>query len=334
MPDSLVVQLTNNFRAALEARLREQVQEMARRWLTVEQALSAEIDALLADINKRREASEEITQARLYRLERMRRLLAQVQEQIALYNRYAEGVIDEGQWALAAQGLSEASEVLQLSLWELQAVGLTFERLGVEAIENIVALARAGGPLQTLLQAAYPAAAQGIIDELLYGLARGRNPRETARAIIGKGLAQGLDHILLVARDQQIRAYRQAAWQQYQHSGVVRAWRRLAARNLRTCPACLALDGTVHDTSDLMELHPQDRCVMEPIIVGFEPLPRMTGEEWFNSLPEAEQIEVMGREYHQAWKAGQFRFHDLATVGEHTIWGPTVRVTPLGKLVS
>jgi hypothetical protein len=155
-----------------------------------------------------------------------------------------------------------------------------------------------------------------------------------ARRMVADGLSQGLNHILLVARDQKIRAYREASRQQYERSGVVQKYRRIAAKNTRTCMACIALDGTVWKTSELMPLHPQDRCAMIPIVDGFKPVESdENAREWFRDQPEDVQREMMGPGKFEAWQDRKFRLNQLATVRENRTWGPGAQVTTLGDLL-
>jgi SPP1 gp7 family putative phage head morphogenesis protein len=146
-------------------------------------------------------------------------------------------------------------------------------------------------------------------------------------------IGMSLQHVLLVARDQQNRAYRTASLQQYRQSGVVTGYRRLAAKNDRTCAACLALDGREYPTDELMPLHPQDRCTMVPTVRGLPPVPYETGETWFNRQSETVQRDILGPGRYEAWQAGRFAFADLASVRENDVWGASAQVTPLRELV-
>jgi len=178
-----------------------------------------------------------VKQWQLARLQRYVRLLAQVQAEIEKYTgKVAEPVIQKLQNDSAYAGLQHALSLIDATITSGggDAIGFTFDRLGVEAVQNIVSVAGAGKPLGDLLQAAYPLVANGITDKLIEGTALGWNPRKTARSIIADGLSQGLNHILLVSRDQQIRSYREASRQQYAKSGI-QQYRRLAAKQSRTC---------------------------------------------------------------------------------------------------
>jgi SPP1 gp7 family putative phage head morphogenesis protein len=335
MPDPLAVRLANRFRDALRAYEAVQTAEMARRWLAVEDALEGRIVALAEDVAARREAGEEVTPARLYRLTRYRVLLAQTGAQIRRFGGDAEDLIDRTQRLVAGRGAQDALALVQAVARDAGVRSIRVDVMGLNAaaVENIVALARAGRPLSELLEAAYPLAAQAITDRLVEGTALGWNPRETARIVRRDGLSAGLQHVLLVARDQQNRAYRTASLQQYRQSGVVTGYRRLAAKNDRTCAACLALDGREYPTDELMPLHPQDRCTMVPTVRGLPPVQYETGEAWFTRQPEAVQREILGPGRYEAWQAGRFAFEELASVRENDVWGASAQVTPLRELV-
>jgi len=182
-----------------------------------------------------------------------------------------------------------------------------------------------------VLERAFPLAVEKLTDLLIRGTALGWNPRKTAEVARRDGLSSGLNHFLLVARDQQIRAYREASRDTYQASSVVYGYKRLATKNKRTCLACLALDGKIYETSELMPLHPQDRCTMIPLVKGFPAPTWETGSEWFASLPEKDQKKMMGAERFDLYQNG-VPFEDMVTVVKNDVWGPSAKVTPLYQL--
>jgi len=196
----------------------------------------------------------------------------------------------------------------------------------------VVALARAGQPLAALLEAAYPLAAQGMTTQLLQGIALGRNPREISRRMMQEGLTDGLQHILLVNRDQSLRAWRTAGLQQYQASRVVTGYSRLCAKNQRSCLACLALDGTIYPTSEMMPLHAQDRCTLLPILRGRTLPVTLSGEAWFRQQPADVQATMLGPGRYDLWERSAFKFQDLATITDAGVWGRSAQVTSLATL--
>lgn len=335
MAEPLVVSLANEFRQELLAREASAVAAMARRWLAIEAAIETEVLQLAEDLAAERDAGKSFSTWKLYRMLRYQRLLLQLQELLSAFNVRSEGEIGTTAAQNALQGLQDAITMIDAAIIDAggQAVQVAFDRLGSEAAENIAALARAGQPLNRLLERSYPLAVEAITNQLISGTALGLNPREVARRVVQQGLADGLNHILLVARDQGIRSYRLAGWQQYQTSGVVESYTRLAAKQPgRTCLACLALDGTVWPTNRLMPLHPQDRCSMVPNIIGFARIGFDSGETYFRTLPRDEQLAWMGPERFALWDAGQFEFRQMAKVVENRTWGSSAQVRPLREL--
>lgn len=277
--------------------------------------------------------AKQLKEWQLAKMERYVTLLAQVQKEIERFTgRTAEPVIDQLSKDSAFAGIANSLNLISAVSGNNEIVG-TFDRLGVEAVQNIVAISRGNLPLAKILTSAYPLTATAITDRLIYGTAMGWNPRKTAKSMVADGLAQGLNHVLLVARDQQIRSYREASRSQYQKSNVVKRYKRMAALQARTCAACLALDGTIYDTSSLMPLHPQDRCSTIPIVEGFPEPTWKTGEEWFSEQPEAVQRQILGKGKYEAWSQGLFNFRDVVKITDNKTWGPGAQVKSLKELL-
>lgn len=328
-----VIQLAEQFRADLIAQDSAALGAMAQRWLAVEKALAAQITAVAEEMAAIKADGGDVPAWKLFQLRRYQSLLTQTGKEIAKYNQWAAGQIEKQQAEAVALGDEHAKGLLLESVESKRELGAAWDQLPTGAIENITAIAQAGQPLNKLLNKAYPKAAQQITNLLISNTAAGINPRETARAAVRQGLASGLNHILLVARDQQIRNYREMVRTRYDQSDVIYGYMRLAAKNSRTCLACLALDGSVWETGKVMPLHPQDRCSMLPLVEGY-PLPDFKkGEEWFEGLDEDVQRRMMGNGRYQAWRDGLFQFRQLAGVGRHPVWGPSLQETPLKLLL-
>jgi SPP1 gp7 family putative phage head morphogenesis protein len=326
------VAASNEFRQELLSRDETAAGQMARRWLRVEDSVRDRLERLTAQIQEAQANGQEISRVWLLQQDRYINLLGQLTGEIDKFNRYSGGIIDALQADAVGFARVTAADLILATASDVGAVGLTFDRLSIEAAENIAALARAGQPLDNLLQLNYPTAVQGITDRLITGVAVGVNPREVARDIINNGLSQAYSHTILVARDQHLRAYRTATAQAYQNSGIVTRYKRLAAKNDRTCLACLALDGELFDVQELMPLHPQDRCTMLPVLAQFAPVNFQTGEAWFRKQPQSYQRKALGPGRFDLWQRGGFSFKQLATVRPNDTWGPNAVETPLKDL--
>jgi hypothetical protein len=333
MPDPLVVQLAHEFREELVRRESQALKDMAGAWIdVVENALKAEVVATAEQLIAEHQG-EQLSISALMRDQRARALIEHAIAEIQQYQQqYAEPQIDANQTTNALAGIQDAALLTQATA-DYFNVRIGFDMLPVEAVENIVAQTRAGMPLTKMLEKAYPDTALGLANLLIEGTAKGRNPRETARLAVEKGLSQGLNHFMVVARDQQIRAYRTAALQQYQKSGVVRGYRRLCAKQTRTCMACIILDGQEQDTDELMPLHRQDRCTVVPLLKRLPSVQFQTGLDWFQKQPLDVREAMMGPARYEAWKSGKFTLPQMVGIGEDEVWGPTVQVRPLKELL-
>ena len=326
VPDIMsAVDIAAEFRDELARLDAAAVDVMVGQWRQVETALIAAMEAFAA----RFEPGQSLTPGQVLRLERYQALQAQVTAQLTALEGAAGPLITTGQNQAAGLGALQAATTL-----DSLGVGLTFNQLSTKATQNIIALARAGKPLAELLQPMYGAASEGIIRELINGVALGYGPRKIARNMARDGMTDALNHLLLVSRDQYNRAARTAAFQRYEDSGVVRGYTRRCARQAgRTCIACISLDGTFYPLSEPFAEHPQGRCTPIPAIKGVEVRSRLgSGQAWFEELPQDAQIAAMGRGRWEAWKAGELPWDKMAVKTNHPVWGPGVRVAGVPKL--
>ena len=330
--DPLAIRVMHEFKRALLAYEEAQIARMVKAWMTVDRALAADIRTLAEEIARLRSAGEVVTEARLYRLSRYQSLVAQIQAEIARYERHAAQIILAGEERLVQLGLSQAQGAIR-AMYQTFGVRGAFNRVPVRAVEYLVGLTADGGPLFGVLQqrALTPAAIEGLTNTLIEAVARGWNPRKTAR-MMQDGVAGGLQKALVIARDQQLRAYRMASDQQYRESGVVSGKRRVAAKDGRTCLACLAMDGELIPVGMEMYDHTQGRCTAIPVVEGLPALSWQYGPQWFETLSAAKQRAMMGPGRYELWREGKFEFRDLATPTYDPVWGRGLAVTPLAQL--
>lgn len=314
------VEIAAEFRQELMLLDEAAVDAMLEAWGGVEEALLAEMEAFAG----RFEPGAALTPGQVMRMERYQALTVQVERQLDALERVAAGNLEAGTAQAAALGTTQA-------VGQLKSLGVSvgFNRLPAAAVENVVGLARAGKPLAELLGPMYGEAAQGIIRELIAGVALGRGPRAIARRMAQDGLSDGLNHLLLVTRDQYNRAHRGAALETYRRSNAVRGYVRRCARQAgRTCIACIALDGTFYELKTEFEEHPQGRCAMIPAVRGVDMRPVGSGQGWFEGLSQEEQIATMGRGRWEAWRDGRLAWDGMVARRRHPVWGTSV--TPAG----
>ena len=330
--ESAIVTRMLEHKKDLIARDADAMLHMAKRWLRLENTLEANIQILSLDMVAAKEAGEEVTRTALYRRSRYQTLVAQMRDEITEYNIWADEFIGENQLRYGKLGIEHGVDALQGVLMEGgEGVGAFFDRLPISAVENMVGVATDGGPVQRLLEKAYPEAVDRMTDVLVKNTALGINPRQTAREMI-EGTSEALNHSLTVARTEQLRVYREASRQQYESSGLVESYRRLCAKNDRTCAVCLALDGEVYPTSELMHVHPNDRCTMVPNVTGMPQVQYETGEEWLKKQDPEIREKILGKSASDMLDDGVIELGDLVQKVEHPDWGPSLQRTPLKDL--
>lgn len=175
----------------------------------------------------------------------------------------------------------------------------------------------------TALTNPIPAEVTAVIKStLIKGIALGESPRETAADMlhrIGDRFALGRVRAENIARTEMVDAYRDAARQsRHANSDVLAGWMWICALNSdRTCLSCIAMHGTVHPVDEPgPNDHQSGRCTGAPVVKTWrelgidmdepDPLPVVTGPEWFEGLTAAQQLGLMGRKRFDAWKAGTY----------------------------
>ena len=325
MPKPLAVQIMEQFRADLLVKERQQTATMVRNWQTVERSIIADVEAFTEQI-----AQDNLTPAELrdaqFQVSRFGALLAQTRTQLDRFMNATEPQIARRTSTLAAQGAN-------LAVATIRAVAprITFDILPVDAIRNIVALSNTGSPLRSLLDASYGAGARGMFDQLISGVALGRNPNVIARNMVRDGLSQTLSRVINVARTEPLRAFRESSRQQYINSGVVEGYRRLAAKSDRTCPACLIADGEIYEVLEEFREHPQGRCTTIPNVTGFAPVQWETGKDWLIKQPPAVQQKILGPGRFNAFQNGMDLDEMVSTRTDPT-WGDSLQPTPVRDL--
>mgnify|MGYP001261759084 CR=1 FL=1 len=325
MPDIMsAVDIAAEFRDELARLDAAAVDVMVGQWRQVETALIADMEAFAA----RFEPGQSLTPGQVLRLERYQALQAQVTAQLTALEGAAGPLVTAGQNQAAGLGALQAATTL-----DSLGVGLTFNQLSTKATQNIIALARAGKPLAELLQPMYGAASEGIIRELINGVALGYGPRKIARNMARDGMTDALNHLLLVSRDQYNRAARTAAFQRYEDSGVVRGYTRRCARQAgRTCIACIALDGKFYPLSVPFFAHPHCRCTAIPAVRGVDMQSRLgSGQSWFEGLSKDQQVATMGAGRWQAWQDGALPWDKMVVYRDHPVWGGSAHPAPIPK---
>lgn len=329
MPEPEVVRAMRRFREGLAARDEAMLRALARRYAELERALEAQIAALAEEAARRAAAGEAVSRYQVYQWGRYEKLLAQLQAEMGRYASDAAQVIADEQRAQVVLGLQQGASLV----WTVApgAAGL-FDVLPVQALEYLIGLVSDGSPLRAYLLRVYPQAAEAMMDALVQGMGQGWGARKIA-AEMRRRAEIGLRHAMNTARTETTRAYRAASLAQYQASGIVDGYYRLAAKSTRTCPACLMLDGKWFPLSTPFQEHVCGRCTPIPGIQGQAAGGRTwtTGREWFESLDAGKQREILGPGLFDAWRSGKIDLGDVPVLHEDLVWGDSWQVARVPK---
>lgn len=217
-------------------------------------------------------------------------------------------------------------------------VGESWQTPPIAAARQAIA-AQSGGPLRNLFDAMGRDAGQRARTRIVQGILAGSPPSVVGNAIRETTGIAG-SRAQTIARTETLRAYRESSRLAWQQNGVVMRYKRLAAHSNRTCVMCLALDGKVQETDELLAVHPNDRCAVVPIVdlsdFGIASdteaeSSRETGAAWFARQDAATQRAILGPGGYSRYQQGA-ALSAFVRVRHDREWGPTLERVPNGEV--
>ena len=330
---SEVTATIERFRNLLSLQEAREMSLMAAHWLEVERNIQAHIDRLVNEVNFRLQQGEPVNITRVMQLEQYQDMIRQLRMEVIRYNQWATGIISDAQAQAARFGIANSNEIITANYTDRNMVAASFRRLPFEAVEYMVGNASDGSPLNRLLMESYPTTVTRLTQTLINSTALGVNPRETAKRMVDD-MSGNFQSALTTARTEQNRVFREASTQAAKESGVVDGWIWRAALSGNTCEACLASDGTRHDTNEALDDHPNGRCFKQWIVKDLPPLQVQSGETWFRNQGADEQRRILGPGKYEAWRDGLVSFDQFAQVKQSSRWGNSIQTAPLQSLLN
>lgn len=291
----------------------------------IREKLLKDIAALETDLSEVTSASD------LYKLGRYRSLLNQIDEEIAQLAQQAGTVIVDGQQTFAGMASEEARTVAIATAAEQSAtlafqIGGAWTMLPREATRDLIGRLSDGSPLRDYLDGLPNQFGLAIRDELVKGITLGYHPRQIMRNVEERIDGQ-VARLLTTTRTAILDSYRSASIRAMAESGVVDEWMWTAAKDSRTCLACLALDGeTFPVTTSFMPSHPGCRCAPRPLVRGLDKPQRETGAAWFDRQPENVKRQMLPNYAYEPYRNGQIGLRDFAHLDRDERWGNRYRV--------
>lgn len=326
--DPKIIRMLKEYRQSLIDREINQTERLAKSWILIEQQLHDEMVLLALQIQEAKLSGSVITEQLLMRMSRYEQLQSQMEKQILKYAKTtAADDISKEQFEYGKLALQVSQDAIGMSFQ----YGIAFDKLPVSAVENYVGLLGDGTPLYRLLKEAYPDALDGVVKEFLLGAAKGLNPNQIAYNA-ARSMGLGLERITLIARTEQLRVNRLVSANQYRTSGLEGVMKRVATKDDRTCPACLALDGEIIPLDQELDDHPRGRCVAIFQIKGTSEIQWEKGKDWFARQETSLQKEILGDTKYQMWENGTFQFEQLGQKDYNPVWGNSPRVATIEEL--
>lgn len=264
-------------------------------------------------------------------------------ELVQIAQQYAKELADI---QLAGQGASARALVLQGQQQTTALLGgferpnvpsllPAFNSIPVQAVSQLVGSLGDGTPLREWAHQFGQDASQKIGKTLIDGIVNGQGAEQ-----IGRNLRSSLDgdaaRSLTVARTETLRAYRGAKTEwMIANPQAIAGWQWYARLDMRTCPACWAMHGSFHESSEIMGTHPNCRCFQLPVtktideIVGGStgsPDQRVfleDGQSLFGKQSAEFQRSVLGPSRYAAFSAGKAELRDFVAVRHDAAWGTT-----------
>lgn len=317
MPPGLIYTQMGSFARRLAEQEAGMMREMTRRWSAIESHLLSRIERLIAEIA----TLGILTDGEIFRLYRYTEMIQSARDEIAQYERWGATYISSVQTHASELGFEAAVR----SVYGTQYLVPNINRA---AVINMIGSCADGAPLFALIKnrALAGVAVDKLTQALVNGVALGYNPRKTAR-LMANGLSAGLTKAMVIARTEQTRAYREATRSGYKQQGITQ-YQRMCALSDRTCAACLALDGKIYNTDQIMHNHPLCRCFMIPVVGKVE---QAYAQEWFATIGGVRQKEILGPAHYALYEQG-IPLERMVNLTDNLTWGPTVGIKSIHDL--
>lgn len=308
MPSALEQQLQRH-RSRLIEHEEAAFRELLEAYEVIERDLAREYRKLQRQIAEAQAAGETISEAWLYRQRRLASLLDQVKQQVERFGQTAAAITTREQRAAIRIAAEQTNDLFRVITGAATLdLGST---LPTRVIEDAVGMMGDGSPiLNYYREKLAPKVAEMIRTEVIKAAATGTDFRTIASRLMTTGQITRT-RALMAARTEVNRVRREATRQRYIESGVTTGWEWVASKSIRTCPACLWMDGQIFKLEDPFPQHPNCRCTMMPVIEGVERPPRTLGREWFERLTDEEKEKILGIEAAAAYKRGDVTLEDF-----------------------
>lgn len=340
--------LHQRYQSAVQDHLETALASLRDQWQPARAMIQARIDLLQQLMQDAQDAGETIDTLWIVQQRRLEMLLKTIDEAARQYAQAAQETIGAAQQDAADLGTQAAQAALRASV--PPGIVHTFGVPPQDALDGMASALQEGTPLSDLF-GTFGAQAAALAQQALFaGVALGQNPREIARGI-RDATDMTAQRAEVIARTEVMRTYRDAQMANFRaNSDVVQAWVWAASFSERTCSACLAMDGTIHDLSETLDDHICGRCVALPVTGSWGSIlgqlgmdaqdladagiaetsasawlaTRQSGADWFAAQDIAVQNRIMGPAKATAYRLGDIQLNNLVGVKHDAVWGDSI----------
>lgn len=343
------LRLLAGMRVALNHTVDAQVRVTVKAWATAWNELSMAWDAAVADLIAASVDGAWPSRAQVWRAERALKALDATRvalEQLVTDagGRMVQVLPDLTTQAAEWQARLTASQ-LPPQAGAQATLAAQFNRVDPRALEWVVG--RTTGQITALTRPLSGEAVAAMQSTLIRGVALGDNPRKAAREMVRRVAGDfngGLTRATTIARTEMLDAHRAASQaQDLANTDTLRGWQWVCTLDRRTCPSCLAMHGTEHALTEAGPAdHQQGRCARLPLTkswadLGFKGIDEPAsvvpdGRAWFDSLPEADRVAIMGPARLNLLDSGAVSWDDLTVKRTTPGWRDSHAVTPVRDL--
>lgn len=303
------------------------------------------LDKLYREIAQAQQDGEAVPLSWLYEQRRLENIKNLISGQVTHYSVLAQATTSQIVYQSAVLGQQAGQDLLDSTV--PHGIDFSFGIPSPKAITDIVGATRPGSPLADLFRGFGEEAADKASKALITGVSLGWNPRRIAPQV-EQALGISRARALTIARTEALRAYRSANLETFRaNADVVAQWRWTCDLSRRTCAACLAMDGTLHDVSEDLESHVQCRCTPVPVTKSWDEIlgplgidssgieetsiDIQSGTDWLDEQDESTQRAVLGNKY-DGWSNGDFTLKDIVGHTSDPDWGHSIYEKSLKQL--
>lgn len=319
-----------------------------RAWAVADAAIQVKVDGYLAKVAAAQAAGTPITENWAYQVGRLDQLRAFVAAQYARVG----VVVNRSTMSAQGQAISDAQDATQRLLGAMfdgtpLDARVDFASLSHEAIDLMVGTLQTGSPLRDLTFSNLSVAgAESVARALVAGFVAGEPIRQVAKRV---DLERNMTHAraLTIARTETLRTLRESSLLvMSRNSHLLQGWRWSARFDGHTCGVCVALQGSLHDTLEPMDTHPNCRCSPVPQTKSWEDLgypgipdtsPELpTADRWLKMMRDKDLVRAFGPSRAALIRDGYLRPQDLVSHVDRGRWGkqPTLTSVAMAQRIA